>query len=360
MNSSPPNSTDQAREKDFRVPWLRWPFAHDAPQVYVLQTYGQSERAAPLSVHAGLDLAAPPGTSVFSPLSGEVSQIFNSVYAPHERGLAIRTVHRGLQVSLKLVHLEQSSLRYALGDWIEAGDLLGTLCLWPNDRYPTHLHIEMGWGEVYTEVYEGESKLQLRPRHMFRPNANPLVYLQAPADEVPPRLVPLDSSGPFRFRQLPPTLSDLRTLGPIQRGQEFGTVLAPDALYGWVDIQFAAADGYSQADRSVVAPYELRLVIRRATGDKDTILDRFLRMDGDLYRGNRFAQGIYLWPPDQMFAEHSAFVFHLTAFNGEGANQLEPQAWRTEPGEYEVTLYGSDLAHKDVLLATQVVRVLAR
>ncbi|MEM7516811.1 MAG: hypothetical protein AAF368_07790, partial [Planctomycetota bacterium] len=87
--------------------WLEWPFSPGVGQVY--QTYGQGERDHPdshehTSVHVGLDIAAPAGTPVYSPLSGEVAMNFDYAYPEWEKGLAIRGFREGEEVFIKMLH----------------------------------------------------------------------------------------------------------------------------------------------------------------------------------------------------------------------------------------------------------------
>lgn len=355
------------------TPWMAWPFSQET-QAQFLQTYGQSERDDPLQVHRGLDLAVPAGTDVYSPVAGEVSMLFIAGFYPHARGLAIKTFHRNVEVLVQFLHLDQHSIQFNLGDRVEVGELLGKVHPWPDDEYPSHLHIAMGLGTLYTlghsDTGSGEDMLMLNPVSLYNENANPLLHLEAPPDLIPPVCLSLNSpvrpveasfrpgaapaslpADPFIFRQL---------YGSPQNWEQNKDQLDPQSLSGLVDIEFALRDLYAPGSDYALSPLTVRLEIHRVgEPDRPPVLQRRLELESTVCGKHQFAERLYLMPPRRMHEEHEAFVFHLTSLNGLGGLEEAPEAWSTEPGEYVVSLFAGDVSHRDVPVAKQTVAVIA-
>lgn len=361
--------------KSGAAPWMQWPFAADT-EVKIFQTYGQSEHAMPTQVHMGLDLAVAPGTPLYSPVNGEVTMLFLHGFQPHHRGIGIRTWHQGTEVIVQLLHLKTHSIQVTLGDKVEVGDLLGKIHPWPNEEYPTHLHMAMGLGSLTADgqVFGSDDDIQLglNPSEIFTENTNPLLHLQAPPDEVPPVCVSLGDPAtpveavfapggaalpvaPFAFHAVEGQADDWKTW---KRSE---APLDPSALRGLVDIEFAIRDLHTEGVDYALAPLAVHLTIHRGTSeDGAVVLDRKLRLDGRVCGVNSFPRNLYFSPVGKMRKDHTAFIFHLTSLNGLGGLEEKPALWATEPGRYLVVLRAGDPTHKHVLIGQQVVNVLPR
>ena len=357
-------------------PWLAWPF-DGGTHAKFLQTYGQSERVSPLDVHEGLDLAVPAGTRVYSPVDGRVAMLFiNNTRRPH-RGIVISTVHGDVEVMVKLMHLRKNTIQVNLGDRVSVGDYLGNVVQWPtddpDDLYPSHLHLGLGIGHLDAKGKRksvgGEDELVLNPVDAYEANANPLVHLRAPIDEIPPVCVSLNPGGrpvEASFREHSTRMPDnplvFRPLiGTPSEWKQSADILDPLRLSGTVDIAFALRDLHTFGVDYALAPLTVRLTIHRSgeSSEEELVLERKLLMDGPLYASDEFAKRIYLEPKGSMAKDHSAFVFHLTSLNGRGAEDDPPRGWVTEPGDYVVRVFAGDLTFPDTLVAAQRVTALS-
>ncbi len=335
---------------------MAWPFAKNTnAQVY--QTYGQSERASPGSVHVGLDLKVEVGTPVYSPVTGYVAGYFDDGFSPNKKGLAIRTTHNDTYVFVKLLHLDLSSLQFGLGDYVQAGELVGTVHPWPDSDYHSHLHIELGVGALQANATERDNKPGWRfliPASPFVAKANPLMHLEVEPDTSPPVCRPLSDKGPFLFRQV---------TGAGNKWAIGSTALDPNNLTGQMDIAFAVADHYTSADSPTLAPHELVLDIRSSGADGEIRLRRSLVFRGPLRTTAGSPESIYLTKNDGKDSSHEkvqdpgAFIYHFMGLNGEGGNTQGPGPWSPDPGDYSITLRARDLASDLRVIAQQEVTV---
>jgi murein DD-endopeptidase MepM/ murein hydrolase activator NlpD len=119
------------------------PYANPVPGAKVSSLYGYRSNpfGRSLDFHAGLDLAAPTGTSVYAPADGTV---LSSDWSKSGYGLMI-TLDHGFGLSTRYAHLSESLVEP--GQKIARGDLIAKVGSTGRSTGP-HLHYETRLGET--------------------------------------------------------------------------------------------------------------------------------------------------------------------------------------------------------------------
>ena len=330
---------------------LSWPFAPDSG-ARLYQTYGQAERidwidpeSSSVNVHHGLDITAPAGTPVYAPMSGQATILFAEGMKSYTRGIAIRQIVDGKELVVELLHLEESSIQLALGDFVQRGDLLGELAEWPaGQTYLPHLHLAVGHADLdATDDGSGNPRGFLR----FVESRNPLTMLEAPEDLIAPRGVAFAQSGtPFSFFEATPD----EDIGWVR-----GPALDPRKLSGLVDFDIAVIDFERSTDGLPLAPLELRVEITAMDHAAPPVARRIRFDKGSYAKGDADYVMYQPSPPSD-----PAFVFRFAVFakvDGR-VRDLEGLApWDTrsvQPGRYRVTAHAFDGRHRALVGETEV------
>lgn len=138
---------DSART--LRVPYGLGVFAEDRRGMYETALF---QGAEPRTIHVGLDMAAPEGTPVFSPYSGEIhGAAILSADGDYGGTVIVRSRPsvEGERLYSLLGHLShRSAKRWRTGDRVAAGELLGWLgSAKENGGWNPHLHWQLTWLE---------------------------------------------------------------------------------------------------------------------------------------------------------------------------------------------------------------------
>lgn len=346
VQEEPPPPKNTPIESLYR---LAWPFQEDQEGVEIYQTYGQAEGRDSIDVHLGLDIHAPAGTPIYSPLDGTVAAIFDEGMNPWVKGFAIRSLSGGTEFVTKLLHLEPSSIQFALGDQVHVGDFIGELVEWPEvEGYLSHLHIGIGKATLSVKTHRSGKN---NPALIFTYNANPLQYLERERDEAPPELVLADSGASFVFRVV-----ERDAKGKWQRT---GGLADPEALRGAVDIDVQVRDSVPPGTRFALAPHTVRFELEPLDSQTPGWI-RQVVFEGTIRTANVIPYGTYLEVPDGPGSD-ARFLYHYMAMTPPNTElDVEPNPTPLDlasmgTGRYRVTVYASDLEN-DVLLGEIVVR----
>ncbi len=104
--------------------------------------------------HAGIDINAPKGTAVLAPADGKIINIINrnmsndpgEIRASKGQGAGtVVDIDHGKGVVTRYFHLEYKSARFAVGETVNAGDVIATVGRTGNTpaKGDTHLHFEI-------------------------------------------------------------------------------------------------------------------------------------------------------------------------------------------------------------------------
>ena len=329
---------------------LHWPFRDGEEGVAMYQTYGQAEGHGSINIHQGLDIHAPAGTPIYAPVSGTVAAMFQEGQKPWVKGFAIRTVVDDHEYFTQLLHLEESSMQFSLGDTVEVGDFVGELAVWPKDGgYLPHLHLGIGDGKLQAfnnGPNAGNAAL------LFYYTGNPLQYLVRERDEMPPQLVPFDSGAPFVFRVV--------TEGSDGTWKASKDKADPQALSGMLDIEVHVRDAVPPGKDFSLAPRSVRIEIEPVDDAKKSF-GRKLVFEGTISQANQFPYSAYI-EPSQGPGDDARYVYHYMAMApldwdaNQLANPTPLDTSKLEPGEYRVKAHASDMDNT-VLLGEMTVRI---
>lgn len=332
---------------------LQWPFREGQEGVAMYQTYGQNEGHGSINIHQGLDIHAPAGTPVYSPVSGTIAAIFQEGQSYWVKGLAIRTVVDDQEHFTQLLHLEESSMQFALGDTINVGDFVGELVVWPKDSdYLPHLHLGIGDGKLKAETNgpnAGNAAL------LFSYTGNPLRYLNRERDEIPPKLVPFDSGEPFVFRNV--------ELNSEQAWRASKDKADPRELSGLLDIEVHVRDAVPPGKDFSLAPLSVRMEIESVDGKSVDSLGRQIVFKGAISQANQFPSSAYMKPSegpgdDARFVYHYMSMAPLDSDSNQNANPSPLDTSKMSPGEYRVKAYASDMDN-NAFLGEMTVRIVS-
>ena len=298
---------------------LPWPFPGDFRAQNLWNNY---QTPTDSYVHWALDLMQPAGTPVRAVADGVVAAVATNYpdWTTHHV-LAIADEEGG-DVGWLYTHLDPSSYRFAVGEQVRAGEVIGELVdfrVGASDG-ADHLHLQ----RARFEVLEGGG-IEMWSL------ADPLYWFDAPDGRAP------ELAGPWFTRA-----GTLERLGAGVLAAEVD-VIAAVSDHGWeggagnwgvARIELVVSGSFEGAPE----PWELLVLDQRgAAGEKRAV--------GELYlsAGEReaFAEPVARWP--------TSYLFRATRSDGDGVIEREDArlAWDTREwpnGEYEVTVTAFDLA----------------
>lgn len=241
---------------------LPWPFP-DAERPHVAQHFAQPHGwGRNLGLHRGLDILLAPGTPVYAAEGGLVVLAEEEHLADHLQGVVVLNSTGESRRMLQYMHLEPSTIQFAVGDRVQAGELLGEVARWNYElmQYGHHLHLGLGDGAIRASYEEGGDEQP--PRVAFLGLKDPVEAFEPFDDDVAPTVSDFGLYGPFEFSRIqvleePPWDDD--------RVQ-----LDPSSLSGRVLSLVRVSDRSHSSSRFVTIPKEVTLRIRGLEGQRST------------------------------------------------------------------------------------------
>ncbi|MBN3034452.1 MAG: hypothetical protein JW861_02635 [Bacteroidales bacterium] len=234
------------RLKSGQIPWPFVPFdtTHTVWNYYEQHMGDGSPDWSYL--HQGLDIITPIGEPVYAVEEGWVKCVLTIGGASYWRTAISPEQVSGYSDGWLYAHLIESTIQFDVADYVHLHDYLGDIIEWTWD-----------WGHIHFVEIRDIGTVWSFDDNEWGINFNPLLALVPNTDLIPPQIEPVFSYSKFGFCQ-----------------NESNLYLAPDDLYGDVDIFVKASDYFTGSEWEQPAFKTYYWITRPSDGD--TILHRTL------------------------------------------------------------------------------------
>ncbi len=283
-----------------------------------IQTYGSRQY-----LHPGIDILTEDYTPVYNVKRGIVKAIITIGSDAMWRIAISDGIEPGATEGYLYAHLVRDSIRFVVGDTVEAGEELGVLYPWPVSNYSTHLH----FSRIITDGEHWNGN--------WRPTHNTLLDISTYKDTAAPIFDTINNAI-FTFRS------------------EFGHYLSPESVTGKVQLIFNCYDVGNTRFKTGIYAYECTIAPASKPANALVSTKFKFNMNLDRYVHNEQTNAVVpiIYSMDKVYTSESDYVtrnfFYKVLQNGTWTpfsinyadTYIDMESW--EEGNYTVTITAFD------------------